>query len=287
MRIFFITLATLIVFGVLIFMARIWGLGQNYSLYEHSFFSGASPLVIVKTDSLEKASEALRLRPDAVLWLDVRLSKDKVSFILPQSRDRDFLEMKRLEQEKNPTTPIMTGKKLAEYPWKQLKEYYKNLPLLKDFYEKFPQTRFVLNVIDNASEVHQVVVDTVKNFKPNERTLLQSDALVIMTSAKELKPEWVYGTSVPDIVRLLTFDSMWILPSTQFKGDVFISPFKIQNRSAFNDDIIFEMRRRKKRIFLGPIKTASEFTEAKRLNVDGYITEDLPMLIQFLGQSPN
>lgn len=267
-------------------MARIWGLGQSYSLYEHSFFSGSTPLIIVKADTVEKADEDLKLRPDAVLWLDVRLSKDKVAFILPVSRDNEFLEAKRQEQEKNPTTPIMIGNKLAEYPWNQIQDFYKNPPLLKDYYEKFPQVRFLINIVDNVSEVHQVVVDVIKDLKPNERTLVQSDALIIMTSIKDLKPEWVYGTSVPDLVRLLTFDSMWILPSTQFKGDVFISPFKIQNRVAFNDDIISEMRRRKKRVLLGPIRTESEFTEASRLQADGYITDDLPKLLQLLGQGP-
>lgn len=267
-------------------MARIWGLGQNYPLYEHSFFSGSTPLIIVKADTLEKANEVLKLRPDAVLWLDVRLSREKVPFILPVSRDREFLDSKRQEQEKSPTTPIMLSNKLAEYPWEQIKEFYKTPPFLKDYYAKFPQTRFILNIIDNVSEVHHVVVDAIKDYLPKERTLVQSDALIIMTSVKDLKPEWVYGTSVPDIVRLLTFDSMWVLPSTQFKGDVFISPFKVRNRSAFNDDIISEMQRRKKRIFLGPIQNESDFAVASRHNVDGYITEDLPKLLQLLGQGP-
>ncbi|MGZ3781265.1 MAG: hypothetical protein ACXVCY_11500 [Pseudobdellovibrionaceae bacterium] len=286
MRIFFITIATLVVFGVLILMARIWGFGQNYTAYEHSFFSGPPPLIIVKADTLEKADEILKLRSDAVLWLDVRVSKDKISFVLPEIRDREFLEAKHQEQEKNPTKPIMIGNKLAEYPWDQIKEFYKNPALLKDFYEKFPQTRFVLNIIDNVAEVHQTVVDTVKDLNPDKRTFIQSEFLVIMTTVKELKPEWVYGTSIPDLVRLLTFDSMWILPSTQFKGDVFIAPFKLQNRPAFNDDIISEMRRRKKRIFLGPIHTETELAEARRLQADGYITDDLQKLNQMLGQSP-
>lgn len=267
-------------------MARIWGLGQNYPLYEHAFFSGPTPMIIVKTDTLPGAQEILKLRPDAVIWLDVRFSREKVPFVLPASRDKEFLEMKHQEQEKNPTTPIMIGSKLSEYPWEQINEFYKTTPALKEFYEQLPQTRFVLNIVDNVADAHTALVDAISNLKPNERTLIQSEALIIMTSIKDLKPEWVYGTSTPDLMRLLTFDSLYVLPSTQFKGDVFIAPFTLLKRPAFNSDIIEEMRRRNKRIFLGPIQNEAQLAEASRYKADGYITENLPELLRLLGQGP-
>lgn len=180
----------------------------------------------------------------------------------------------------------MIGGRLSEYPWEQINEFYKNTPALKEFYEQFPQNRFVLNIIDNVGEAHTTLVDTIKDLKPNDRTLIQSDVLVIMTSIKEIKPEWVYGTSTPDLMRLMTFDSMFVLPSTQFKGDVFIAPFTIMKRPAFNDDIITEMRRRNKRIFLGPIENEQQFAEASRIKVEGYITNNLPELLRLLGQGP-
>ncbi|WP_413943779.1 hypothetical protein [Bdellovibrio sp. HCB-162] len=286
MRIFFITFATVVVLGILILMARIWGLGQNYPLYEHAFFSGPTPMIIAKADTLTAAQEILKLRPDAVIWLDVRFSREKVPFVLPASRDKEFMEMKRQEQEKNPTTPIMIGSKLSEYPWEQINEFYKTTPALKEFYEQLPQTRFVLNIVDNVADAHTALVDAISGLKPNDRTLIQSEALIIMTSIKDLKPEWVYGTSTPDLMRLLTFDSLYVLPSTQFKGDVFIAPFTLLKRPAFNADIIEEMRRRNKRIFLGPIQNEAQLAEASRYRADGYITENLPELLRLLGQGP-
>lgn len=286
MRVFFIIIASLISVLVLITMARIWGLGQNYPVYESAYFSGPTPWIIVKADTLAQAQEILKQKSDAILWLDVRFSREKVPFILPKSRDKEFLDMKQKEQEKNPTTPIMIGGKLSEYPWEQINEFYKNTPALKEYYEQLPNARFVLNVIDNVADAHVVLVETIKDFKPNDRTLVQSDALVIMTSVKELKPEWIYGTSTPDLMRLLTFDSMYILPSTQFKGDVFIAPFTIMKRPAFNADIIEEMRRRHKRIFLGPIQNETQFAEASRYRAEGLITENLPQLLNMLGQGP-
>lgn len=286
MRIILITIASLIVVAVLVFMARIWGLGQKHSIYEHAFFNSQTPLIIVKVNTLEDANETLKQREDAVLWVDVRFSREKVAFALPSQRDREFLDWKRQEQEKNPTVPIMIGARLAEYPWEQINEFYKSTPTLKEFYVQFPKTRFILNIIDNVSEAHTTLVDTVKDHSPNSRTFIQSEILVVMTSIKELKPEWVYGTSTPDLMRLMSFDSMYILPTTQFKGDVFVSPFTILKRPAFNDDIIGEMRRRNKRVFLGPIQNETQFAEASRLKADGLITENLSELQRLLGQGP-
>jgi hypothetical protein len=267
-------------------MARIWGLGQTYPRYEHPFFAESHPLLIVKTDTLKKAQEAVSLRPDIILWLDVRFSRERTPFILPASRDKEFLNNKQKEQEKSPSVPIMTGSRLSEYPWEQINEFFHSAPALKEFYELFPKTRFVLNIVDNINEAHTTVVESLKDHKPNNRTLIQSDTLIIMTAIKELKPEWVYGTSIPDIMRLMTFDSMLILPSIQFRGDIFVAPFTVMKRPAFNDNIIAEMRRRNKRLFLGPISTKEELVEAGRLKSDGYITENLPELLRLLGQGP-
>lgn len=286
MRIIFITIASLVALAILVLMARIWGMGQVHYKFEHAFFNGTTPMIIVKADTLDAVKEALKLRPDAIIWADVRFSREKIPFILPASRDVEFLDMKKAEQEKNPTTPILIGGRLAEYPWEQINEFYKTTPALKEYYEQFPQTRFVLNIIDNTSEAHIALVNAIKDFKPNERTFIQSDALILMTSIKEIKPEWVYGTSTPDLMRFLTFDSMFILPSTQFKGDVFVAPFLLRKRPAFNDDIIAEMRHRNKRVILGPITNENEYAEASRLNADGLITENLPQLLNLLGQGP-
>ena len=280
MRIILSTIATLIVIGILILTARIWGLGQNYPEYQSPFFAGETPLIIVKADTLAKVEETVKLKSNAVIWLDVRVSQGKVPFILSPSRDSEFLKFKEVQQQANPTTHIMLGGKLSDYTWEQINEFYKNTPSLKELYEKFPTTRFVLNVVDNVAEVHNAVVNAIQDFHPDERTLIQSDALVILQAIKELKPVWVYGTSTPDLMRLLSFDSLYILSATQYKGDVFIAPFRIMKRDAFNEDILIEMRRRHKRIYLGPVENLDQLKTAVNAKADGFITENLPQLLK-------
>ena len=205
----------------------------------------------------------------------MRVSNDKVAFVLSPSHDQEFLENRLKMQEANPQTRIYIGGKLSEYPWEQINEFYKTTPALKEYYEQFPQTRFVLNLVDNAMDVHVTVVDAISALNPDKRTLVQSEANVVIDSVKTLKPAWLYGTSVPDLARMLTFDSLYILPAIQFKGDVFIAPFRISKRDAFNADIIAEMRRRHKKVILGPLKSAEEYAKAQTYSPDGYIFESL------------
>lgn len=281
MRIIIITVFTFLTLGVLVLMARIWGLSQTFPAYQHAFFAGAEPILIVKTETLTEAQEAVKARPDVVLWLDVRVSKDRVAFVLAPSNDNQFIQLKQEEQAKRPTEPLFTGGKIAEYDWQKIQEVFPLAPLLTDFYKELPTTRFIINVIDNTNEVHRTVVDELEKVKADNRTLVQSDTLVILTAIKELKPTWLYGTSLPDIMRLLTFDSLYILPTTQLMGDVFIAPLTHRKRPAINDHIVEEMRRRKKRIYLGPLNTEEDFALARKYKAEGYIADDLPTLLKF------
>ena len=278
MRVLFATLISFCVVGFLILMARIWGMGQVYPEFQSAFFDGKTPYIVVKADTLDKVREITKARPDVIIWADVRISKGNTAYILPPSRDFEFLNAKLAEQKANPTAPIMQGGKLSDYSWEQINEFYKNTPALREYYEQFPQTRFILNVVDNVADVNTIVVNAIKDLNPDNRTLAQSDANVVTMAIKELKPTWLYGTGTPDLMRLMSFDDLWVLPAVQFKGDVFIAPFKIMNRPIFNDNVIAEMKRRKKKIFLGPIKTEEDFKRAVNYQVEGYITDDLQQL---------
>lgn len=286
MRIIAISILSVFAVAVLITMARIWGDSQPHRTFEHEFFNGSTPLIITKVATLDEARAAVALKEDVVLWVNVRFSKDKVAFILPKSRDAAFFDFKKTEQEKHPETPIFTGGRLAEYSWEQINEFYKTTPALRELYQQFPKTRFVVNLIDNVSEANLMLVEAIEKEKPNARTLVQSDALILMTATKELKPEWVYGTSVPDLMRFLTLDSMFILSATMFKGDVFISPFELLGRPAFNEAVITEIQRRQIRIFLGPIQNEAQLRQAQGYNSFGLITDNLPELLHLLNQGP-
>lgn len=284
MRIILATILSLFVTAVIIFTTRIWGLGQHFPQFQSPFFEGEKPLIIAKVDTLEKAQQAIEAKPQIALWLDVRVSLDRVVYVLPPAKDGPFLNAKAEQQEANPTKKIMLGGKVSDYPFEQVKEFYKEVSTLKDFYSRFAKTRFVLNVIDNVHEVQTAVAEDIKDLNPDQRTFIQSEGLVLIQAIKDLKPAWVYGTSTPDLMRFLSFDSMFILPATQFKGDVFVAPFTLMKRPAFNEEIISEMRRRNKWVFLGPIENKEQLIKAQQFHAEGLITENPIQLLKFLSE---
>lgn len=277
MRIIAVIIATLVVLTIGISMARIWGESRTYAPYPHAFFTDQTPTsLVIKAQDIDSINEIQRSYPQALIWLNVRASRDQQLFILDPSRDNEFLNHLREAQKQNPQAALFTGGRLSDYPWEQINEFYKTTPALFEIYKQFPQTRFVLNIVDNVTDIHLKVSEVLnEEVQPDRRTLIQSDASIIMTAIKNLRPQWVYGTGVPDLVRMLSMDSMFILSTTQFKGDVFIAPLKIKGRAAFNQDVLKEMKKRLKPIFLGPLSNEEEFKEAQSYSPDVYIFDDI------------
>jgi hypothetical protein len=265
MRVLFISVVSVVVLFVVLTMTRLWGLGQQFPPFEHPFFANTSgPLLILRTENEKELQEAVAAKPDVVIWLDVETTSDKK--VITFSRDFTPKEM---------SIEAYRGPKSFAYQYQQLQIVHPDVRELHDIVAKYPQQRFVMNVTDNVENVHKWITESLKDLAAEKRILLQSNYNVIMTSIKELQPFWLYGCSQADLMRFLTFDSMWILPATPFKGDVYISPFKLLGRPAFHENILEEVRRRNKKIILGPAIDKSEYDDAVRLKADGIIVENL------------
>lgn len=229
--------------------ARMWGEGQTFRPFDAPFLKIEGQALIVPWEQ----NFLLEKKPDLILWADVYRAKDENLLVKPWT-DRNK-NVKELEQTANPARP-----------------------LLKELLLKFPNTKFVINCDQNVQDIHFQLVKVIDETKSLDRVMLQSNYNTILTSAKELQPMLVFGSTVADITRLKTFESMWLLPSASFAGDVFFAPLKYRNRNTFDRDILQEMRRRFKKIFLGPLKTIEEINEAKSFEPDGLFVED-PLLV--------
>lgn len=274
MRVLFISIVSVVVLFIVLLIARFWGMGQQHPPFQHPFFEGApAPMIVVKAQTEAELQEVLQKKPEAAIWLDVTTSKDPKLLVFTQ--DLDSKEM---------SIEAYRGPKTRAYPLQQLQNIRPEVRELRDVIGRYPQQKFVLNIIDNVEGVHTGLSDALKDLSPEKRILLQSNYNVIMTSLKELAPLWLYGCSQADLMRFLTFESMWILPSTPFKGDVFIAPFTLLGRPAFHESTLEEIRRRQKKIVLGPALNKTEFDAASRLNPDAIIFEKLTDYLDWSGQ---
>lgn len=269
MRVLFISLVSVIVLFVVLTITRLWGLGQQYPEFEHPFFTNA-PVTILKVQSEKELEEALQKKPDIAFWLDVTTSSDQKLVVF--SRDFSNKEM---------SLEAYRGPKSLAYSYQQLQNMHPDIRELKDVVAKYGQSRFILNIADNVENVDKYVEESLKDLSPDKRILVQSNYNVIMNSIKDLEPFWLYGSSQADLMRLLTFESMWILPATPFKGDVLIAPFVLLGRPAFHESTLEEVRRRNKKVVLGPALDKKEFDDAVRLKADGIVVENFSEYLEW------
>lgn len=249
MRLITLTIGTLLVFFIVFMAARMWGENQTYRPYDAPFLKLENPILVVPWEQ----NFLLEKKPELILWADVYRTKDENLLVKPWT-DRNKA-VKELEQTTTPTRP-----------------------LLKELLEKFPNTKFVVNCDDNVQDIQKQLAQVIREAKAIDRVLLQSNYNTILTSVKEIEPTLIFGSTIADITRLKTFKSMWLLPTAPFSGDVFFAPLKYRNRDAVSRDIVLEMKRRFKKVILGPLKNEQEIAEARTLEPDGLFVED-PLLV--------
>ena len=283
MKLIFISITTLVILFGLLMSARMWGLGQHYAPFEHKFFDGHTETLGFRLKEIGEATPFLEAHPDLVLWLDVRFSGDKKFYVLNPEMDRFFLKSLEERQKANPQTPIFKSGKLQDYTVEEIQAVLPQALPLVDYLEKYPTQRFIFNIGDNVSEIHSYMARFIDEHKLVDRVLVQSPIDVVLSATKELRPEFLYGTSQSELMRLLAFESMWVLPAAPLKGDVLVSPFTLLDRPAFTDQGLGEFTRRNKKAAL-LIDNLDEYVRAKNLAVDLIIASRVDLLPPILDQ---
>lgn len=274
MKLVQIALGSLLFFGFTLLGIRYWGLSQPEQPFEHAFWEAAShPVVKVR---LLAEAESLQLRePDVILWLDLQLTADHHFLVLGEDAVERITPRQLGEN--------YVGPRLSRYALERLRPLFPEAALLSDFLSRFPSKRFVLNV-PNGTDVHVHLVEALKDFQADRQVLIQSDTDSVLMSIKGLKPMWLYGTSRAALMKLVTLDSVGLGPAAPFRGDVFISPMTLNGRPAFTLSAYEEMRRRSKRLLLGPLSSREEFDAARQLAPTGFVSANPSFFLSILDQ---
>jgi hypothetical protein len=251
MRLITLTIGSLLVLFIVFMAVRMWGEGQTFRPFDAPFLRHEGQVLIAPWEQ----NFLLEKKPDLILWVDVYRAQGENLLVKPWV-DRNKA-VKDLEQ-----TPTDAR------------------PLLKDLLLKFPNAKFVINCDQNVQDIQLQLVKVIEETKSVDRVMLQSNYNTILISAKEKLPMLVFGSTIADLTRLKTFESMWLLPSASFAGDVFFAPMRYRNRDTFSRDILQEMRRRFKKIYLGPLSTPEEIAKAKEFEPDGLFVEDPLMILK-------
>jgi len=249
MRILSIAAGTLLFLFMILMTIRLSGLNETYVPFDSTFLQGKTPYGIVGWEQ----NFLLEKNPELILWADVYRNKHDELLVKPWA-DRNQ-QKNDLDLSANPTRP-----------------------LLKDLLQKFPKTRFIINCNVNINNIHVNLAQVIEEAKAEDHVMIASDYDTILISLKELKPRLVYGSSSSDITRIRSFQSLWVLPAAPLKADVYFVPLKYRGIDTVDADIVQEMHRRQKKVFLGPLSTKDEVQLALRLGADGLFVTD-PFLL--------
>ncbi|MGZ3692271.1 MAG: hypothetical protein ACXVAX_12255 [Pseudobdellovibrio sp.] len=249
MKVIWITAGTLFFVFMGLFTTKQWGKAQVFIEYKHPFFSitGTEPILFLNPVSTpEKANEIIQGTEN--LYLNVAFTEDHI-LVLP-------LEKFKME--------------VRYYPLAEIKSKVIVIDQVASHLQ--PPRKLIFNLVENTRVEQEVFMEAMKKIglEKGENFLVRSEYEAPIRALKELAPALVFGTTQPEILKLVAMQSMYILEAASLRADVLVYPLKIKNQNFYTEEIVAEMQRRHKKIIVGPV-TQSELAEARQINPFGII----------------
>ncbi len=251
MRIIFVTFCSLIACLIIFWTIKFWGRSLHFVPYNHPLFTfvkqNNEPIVYVKPTPENLAAAILSTEN---LYLDVASTVDQ-KVVLP------------LKSRVNNRKPL----RYALYS-----EVASEVVLLAEVKDKLAGRKIIFNLFENAQAGHAIFFDELKKlgWEKGENLIVTSPYEAMAKALKDIAPTLLYGSTQPEILRLVAMNSMNLIEAVSFRADIVIHPLQIKNQSFYNEDLLLELGRRHKHIIVGPLKAAEVFA-ARQLNPLGLI----------------
>lgn len=251
MRIILVTIGSLIFCAIIFWTIKFWGLGQTYTNYSHPLFSYAEQL----------HGPVYFTKPSAVTVEGALDTTDNLYLDVATTEDQQLVVAKKFWEK------IQKPIRYSKYS-----DIMSEVIRLSDVKNKLANRKFIFNLSENAQAGHMIFFDELKNLE------LQNGAAFIVTSPyealakalKEVAPAFVYGSTQPEILKIIAMKSMWLIEALTLRADIVIYPLNIKNEKFFDSTLVNELKRRHKKFIIGPISPA-ERPEALALDPWGII----------------
>lgn len=251
MRIILVTAGTLLICFMGLLTTKRWGMSRHFPEYQHAFFSvenAKTPVEFQDATGLSRAEMESLLAGSDNLYLEVAFTQDQV-LVLP---------IKKFERA------------VRYYNLADIKADVFDVDELAPFLKK--DRKVILKLMENTRAEHEVFVENLKKMgmEKAQNFLVMSDYEAPLKSLKEIEPAYVYGSSKPEVLKIVAMQSMYILEAVTLRADALVQPLELRNQEFFNDEILNEMKRRFVKIIVGPI-SSSEVPRAQQKNPFGII----------------
>lgn len=254
MRVIAAIIISLFVSTVVFFTVKFWGLSLPYADYKHPFYD-TTEVLIFKKPSYANVDQAILNTTDN-LYLDIANTKDQKMVIVPTSNDQSMDHTKDIRN-------------------KLYADVEKDVLLLEKYKDHLHNRRIIFNLNENAIAGHLIFTDHVKSLglEKGENIIVTTPYETLSKTIKELIPTFLFGTTQPEILKLKAMESLNLIEAATMRADVLIYPLKYYKQPFYTEKLQAELKRRFKRIIVGPIP-ASDVEEAKKLNPLGIIIQE-------------
>ena len=251
MRLILVSIGSLFVLLIVFTIIKLWGQSQTYPEYRHLMYSlSPQPIEFIKPkfENVEKD-----FKEKEYLYLEVAITGDQ-KLVVPKR------VWKQAEK------PIQYSK---------LEEIKQDVLVLEDHKDILRQKKIIFNIIENSAAVHENFVHNMEvlGLEKGENFIVFSPYEAPIKSLKELAPAFLYGTTQPEILKIVAMNSMYLVEAANIRADFIIHPLRIRKQTFFVESLVQEFKRRNKKIIVGPIQ-AVEKEEAVKLNPYGLIIEE-------------
>ena len=248
MRLFFSVFVSLFVSAVFFFTIKFWGLSQRYIDYNHPFYSKIqTPIIFQKSNSKTLMAN---IQSDQNLYLDIASTIDQ-KVVIPL---KDWTKNRK---------PLR---------YSQYTDVASDVVLLVDVKDKLAGRKLIFNLFENAQAGHAIFFDELKKmgWEKGENIIVTSPFEAMAKALKDIAPALLFGSTQPEILRLVAMNSMHLIEAVSFRADIVIHPLQIKNQSFYDKDLLAELSRRHKHIIIGPLN-AADIPAARQLNPMGII----------------
>lgn len=256
MKIIMISLATLFVFFISHLSIKFWGKAQVYTDYKHTMLQVASNGAQNTTPSTTPTATPIEfIRPSYEHLQEILMSNKNVYLDVTVTFDQKLVIPRRKW--------LATEKPVRLFTYMEVKDQVLLVTEIKDFLKK---KKIIFNLNENAQAIHQTFMHDMKliGLDKGENFIVTSQFESPLKALKEIAPALVYGSTQPEILKIVAMQSMHLLEATNIRADVIIHPLKIRQHHFYNAEIISEMNKRFKKIVVGPINP-EELTAARAL----------------------
>lgn len=238
MRILFVTIGVLIFCALGYNLVRLWGRAQSYTAYEHQLLQSdlsSGPLRFINPD-FQLLRDFPGSLPTENLYLKVTTTRDQ-KIVIP------LREWSRREK------PL----RLSE-----LAEVRSDVLVLSEHVETLRSRKVILNIFENTQAIHEIFLYNLEQMglAKGENLIITSPYEAPLKALKNIAPALLYGSTQPEILKIVAMRSMGFLEAVTLRADVIIHPLKLRQEDFFSADLLAELQRRHKKIIVGPITSA-------------------------------